>query len=169
MNFQVPVDILENSTVSRGIGNGQVHRGFRTIRHIRRINAKRLFPQFRHGLIHRREVIQYILRPDTDSHHGPIVIRPIVRWFREIQQIGNQTFLVHPVCRADIIPGSDDTAVFGCPLNRVTGICPGTLHSPREYIQIRTQVFLPIHRSTRNDHPIRSQINHPGTSLSRVG
>src|SRR5689334_17126632 len=78
--------------------------------------------------------------------------------FRQIKNVGDKSLLIHPVSAAGIISSSDDTAVFGDPSRRTRASGTVALHATRKNPKVRTQVFLPVHRTAGDNSAVCADI-----------
>ena len=136
VNNKIAVDVFEDCTVAACIRNCQMKCGFRSVWHVGSVDAEKLFPEFLNSLVDCGKIIQDVLGPDADTHYGAGVVGAVVRGFGEIEDIGHQSFFVHPVRGADIIAGGDDTPVFGGPVDRVAAVGSGSFYSAWKKINI---------------------------------
>lgn len=103
------------------------------------------------------------MRPDTDAHNRAVVSRSMVNGLWKEEQAGNQTFLVHTVAGSYVITGGNDTAVPGSPVHRISFVVTCPLHASWEYIDVTHKVFFPVHRTSRNDCIVRTDVGGAGT------
>ena len=111
MNYEATVDVFENRTVAGRVGNGQMKRRFSPIGEVGIIDAKGLLAQFGHCLVDGSEIVEYILRPDAQSHNRPRIAGTEIIRFSQKQQICHQAALINPVADAYIIPRCHHAAI----------------------------------------------------------
>ena len=160
--FQFSVYVFQDGGVSGFICDGQMQGGSGAVGQVRCINAERLFFQFFHSFAHCCEIIKYILCPDADSHNRTVITRAVVNGLRKEQQVGNQAFLVHAVTGAYVITGGNDTSVLGGPVHSISLVVACSLYASWEYIDIAHDVLFPVHRTSRNDGIVRTDVGGSG-------
>src|ERR671926_960994 len=78
--------------------------------------------------------------------------------FRQIENVGDKSLLIHAVGAGGIISSGDDTAVFGDPSRRTGASGTVALHAARENPKVRAQVFPKIHRTACDDSAVCADI-----------
>jgi len=159
VNHQPAVDVFEDGAVARRIGDGQMQARLNAVRKVGRVDAEFLLREFGDRLVHRGEIVEYVLRPDAQSHGGPRVARPLVNRFGQEEQVGDQPGLVHAVGDADVVARGRKGAVFRRPEDGVVRIGSAAGGAAREDIEVGQRVFAPVHGASRDGHAVGTEID----------
>ena len=163
--LQFAVAVFEDRTVARSVGDGQMEPRFHAVRQVGGVEAELLLRKFGHGLVHGSEIVQHILRPDAQPHHGARVAGTLVDRLEQKQQAGDQPGLVHAVGDADVVAGGRERAVFRGPENRVVAVRTAALDAAREDVKVGERVLAPVHRAARHGHAVGPEVNGTGAGL----
>ena len=164
MDPKPAVDVFQNGAVARRIRNGQMQARLRAVGHVGCVDVNPVAPQRTDRLGHRSEIVEHVLRPHRDPHHGTLALLAVIR-FGQKEQAGYQPRFVHAVARGEIVGRSDHAAVLGTPAKRRVAVVSGAFHAAGEEVEVRPDLLLPIHRPPRNDQPVTPQIDRPRTGI----
>ncbi len=167
MNFGFPIDEFDDGGVSAFVLEGEVDGGVVPVG----LDHDRL-DVFQQGerLLHGGCLIKGVLEPEN---RGDALLFWVARaeiGFGQIEEMAAQTFLVHPVHRANPVDTDGQAGVFRIPVERILshdglwsafGAVP--VHASGEKPQNRLGAFRPVHRAG-HQHPVLVVIpEDPGT------
>ena len=161
MHRQAAVDILEDGAVARRIGDGQMQARLHAVRKVGRVDAEFLLREFGDRLVHRGEIVEYVLRPDAQPHDRARVARAFVDRFGQEQQVGDQPGLVHAVGDADVVAGSRQGAVFRGPEHRVVCVRPAPRRTARKDVKVGERILAPVHGTPGDCHTLGAEVDGP--------
>jgi len=128
-----------------------VQGGRRPIRQSGGQYVERLCTQCLDGLTDRREIVERVLQPCRQRNVGFALNRFGILRFGKIEQVGDETLLVHAIGASGFVARNHDAAVFRGPLRRLCSCGAVALHAGRQDPEVRRHVLLPVHVAAREN------------------